>query len=110
MLGTDFGGGSGDQARQGGDELACFIEVLEIVCVLVGGQTALDGCGAHHVDGRGANDFDGGNVCDIAQLLINGLDLLLGELGVAVDGGFFSRGEAEVIVFSAHNPRISHFV
>ena len=62
------------------------------------------------MDGRGANDFDGGNVCNIAQLLINGLDLLLGELGVAVDGGFFSRGKAEVIVFSAHNPRISHFV
>ena len=45
VLGTDFGGGSGDQARQGGDELARFIEVLEIVCVLVGGQATLDGCG-----------------------------------------------------------------
>ena len=41
VLGTNLGGGGGDQACQGGDELACFIEVFEIVGVLVGGQAAL---------------------------------------------------------------------
>ena len=110
MLGADFGCCGGDEACQCGDELACFVEVLEVVGVFVCREAALDGCGAHHVDGCGADDFDGGYVCDVAQLFVDGFDLLFGEFGVAVYGGFFFRGEAETRVFSAHSPRISYFV
>ena len=110
MLGADFGCCGGDEACQCGDKLACFVEVLEVVGVFVCCQAALDGCGAHHVDGCGADDFDGGYICDVAQLFVDGFDLLFGEFGVTVYGGFFFRSEAEVRVFSAHSLRISYFV
>ena len=35
MLGADFGRCGGDEACQCGDELACFVEVLEVVGVFV---------------------------------------------------------------------------
>ena len=38
------------------------------------------------MDGCGADDFDGGYVCNVAKLFVDGFDLLFGEFGVSVYG------------------------
>ena len=70
---ADLGCTGRHEPGQGRDELACLGEVLEVLAtdtVLVGGQTALDGRGAHEVDGRRTDDLDGGRLGDVDDGLL----------------------------------------
>ena len=69
MLGTDFRSRRSHESGKGGDELPGLIQVLEFLCVLLGGQAKLHGRGAHEVNSGRGDDLDGGNFCDVADLL-----------------------------------------
>ena len=69
VLGADFRGRGGHQAGKGGDQLAGLVQVLEFLCVVLGGEAELHRGGAHQVHGRRGDDLDRGDLGDVADLL-----------------------------------------
>ena len=69
VLGTDLRRCGDDQAGQCGDQLAGLVEVFQFFGVVACGKAALDGGGAHQVDGGGGDDFNGCHFGDVANLV-----------------------------------------
>src|SRR5690606_21029089 len=86
VLVADLGGGGGDQAREGGDQLPRLGEVPVLPGLLVLGEAHLHRRGAHQVHAGGGDDLDRGDLGDVAQLV--GADPLV----VAVRGVVRVRG------------------
>jgi hypothetical protein len=65
VIGADLGRAGGDEAGQGGDELARLVQVLVVGALL--GEAEVDRGRAHEVDGDGGDHLDRGDVRDVAR-------------------------------------------